>query len=450
MKGKRLFQLINELTRTEHRQLVNACKLSADKRAAALGQLLRKRNLTENTFEQWRTELIKSWNIADVAEQDKKQRRWVDFCCKEIERLLLNNHVANSDLGYHELAKIFDSRNHEDLTAYYNQLAVQSAKAHNELSRLVDGYDIQLRWLSRNQTKKNIADMAALLLKRNQATELAYHRAMSYSYSVSSALYIDSPDDASYKQLIPTTEAFLALRNATTEEYSRILYMLAETRFSFYDRKEFERLLKSVRQAVEKCRLPDMEKALLERGCSYLHITAGLYYAYDTDKLIADAEAMLAIMLRYKMHDTTGFFFLLFLLLIKGSKELYDKLLKKHKAAFATEEGKDYWLFLQAMRLCLDNKCEQATDCLLQTSYSKSAYVAAWSRLLDISIHLKMGNKRYAQTLVERTKRFLKINSGHRVLYGPVSQALLMLERKLHDKPIPKEVPLFGYYNWFK
>lgn len=71
MKGKRLYQLINELSRTEHRQLVNACKLSSDKRATALGELLRKRNLTEKGFEKWLLVLVQSWNINQEKEQEK-------------------------------------------------------------------------------------------------------------------------------------------------------------------------------------------------------------------------------------------------------------------------------------------------------------------------------------------------------------------------------------------
>ena len=212
MKGKRLYQLVQELDKTEHRQLVNACKLSADKRSLALVDLLRKRNLTEKSFDSWLSQLVTSWNIRSQTELDKKQRRWVDFACKEVEKLVIKNRLENNQIYNHELSRIFDSRNHEDLTVYYNKKAIEEATQKRDYNTLVAEYDISLRWLGRNQSNPNVAKISKLLMLRKEATELHYHENMSYFYSVSSALYIDNPGDVSYKRIVPAPSEFKTLK----------------------------------------------------------------------------------------------------------------------------------------------------------------------------------------------------------------------------------------------
>lgn len=449
MKGKRLFQLIKDLSKTEHRQLINACKISADKRTTALGQLLRKRNLTESGFEKWLSDLAASWNLTDAAERDKKQRRWIDYACKETEQLLIMNQFEDSNKRHHELASIFDKRNHEELTGYYNHLSLQTAQSTQDINALLGAYDRELRWLGRNQTQKNIDKIAALLYKRKQATELAFHQAMSYFYTVSSALYVDNPNQESYLKIVPGSKQFSELRQAANEEYSQVLYRLAEARFNFYQPALFEQHLKAVWQAIHTGSLSEESKQHLTRSFYYLRITGGLYYGFDLKQMIQDAEAMLHIMLRYKIYDSIGFFFLLFFLLLDKNTARYDTLLKKHGSVFFTADNHDYLLFLESLRLYLNNQADKALDHLLHTSYSKSLYVAAWSKLLEIEIHSARNDKRLVKVLTARAKRFLKTNSGHRIIFDPLTQVLNTLEQPQGKKANTKAKGLFTYYAMF-
>ena len=449
MKGKRLYQLINELNKTEHRQLVNHCNLSSDKRAIALGELLRIRNLTETGFEKWLLLLVKSWNIQQSIEQEKKQRRWVDFACKEIEQLLLKNHFAESDARHYQLANLFDKRNHEELTTYYNEQSLQTASDEKNLNSILNGYDIQLRWLSRNQTKANIAQIGSLLVKRKQATELSYHEAMSYFYSVSSALYIDNPNAEAYKKIMPDEQQLLALRNDTSDEYSQILYLLAQTRFSFYQQPLFEQHLKETFIAIHNGKLNEGDKHRLERSCLYLRITGGLYYGFDLKKMIKHAEDMLVIMLRYKIYDSVGFFFLLFFVLVDNNLSKYDALLKKHKSAFFNNENTDYPLFLESLRIYLKEGSDKALGNLQKTCYSKSLYVAAWSKLLEIKIHAERNDDRFVKVLTTKAKRFIKTNSDHRLIAEPVLHVLNAFDQKKDDKIKKNNHTLFAYYAMF-
>jgi hypothetical protein len=449
LKGKRLFQLIRELNKTEHRQLVNACKLSADKRSIALGELLRKRNLTETGFEKWLIALARSWNIAEPAELDKKQRRWIDFSCKEIETLLILNQFSDSRKRQRELAEIFDKRNHEELTGYYNHLAVQSALANKNLNALIAAYDIDLRWLGRNQTKTNIASIGSVLQKRKEATELSYHEAMSYFYSLSSALYIDNPDEITYRKIAPGKQQFVAMRSSAEDQYSKALYWLAETRFNFYDQTAFEQYLKAAGQAIQNCGLEERLKQQLTRNFLYLRITSGLYYGFDLKEMRKNAESMLRIMLQFKIYDPIGFFFLLFFLLLDNDFEAYDTLLKRHKTTFFNNENKDYPLFLESLMIYLKEGSEKALDNLQKTCYSKSLYIAAWSKLLEIEIHAARNDNHFVQVLIDRAKRFIKTNSGHRLIVEPVAHVLNAFDRKQSKKVRKNDHKLFAYYAMF-
>ena len=427
--------------------MINACKLKADKRAIALGELLSKRNLTEVNFEKWLLALVKSWQIKEPAEQDKKQRRWIDFACKEIENQFINDHFAESPKRNFELANIFDKRNHEDLTNYYNKLSLQSAEAGNDAPSLINGYDIQLRWLGRNQTQKNIGAIGSLLLKRKEVTEQFYHEAMAYFYTVSSALYIDNPNDKAYLEIASTKNSFLELRNTAKDSYNHILYLLAEARFNFYNRRVFENQLKEISRTIEDSHLDLNSKRYLERNCLYLKISGGLYYNFDIQSMIADAEKMFEIMLSYKIYDSVGYFLYLFLLLINKKLEQYDRLAKKYNTTFYSVENKDYFLFLESLRLYQGRKSEQAIANLLHTSYSHSLYVAAWSRLLEIKIHSEDGDNRLVKVLIDRAKRFLKTHKGNRLIYEPMMSFLLLFEDKKTQKTKAEQPKYFVYYS---
>lgn len=412
-----------------------------------MGELLRKRNLTEVNFEKWLLALVKSWQIREPAEQDKKQRRWIDFACKEIENQFINNHIAESSKRNFELANIFDKRNNEDLTNYYNKLSLHSAQADNDAPSLINGYDMQLRWLGRNQTKKNIGAIGSLLLKRKEVTDQSYHEAMAYFYTVSSALYIDNPNDAAYREIAPSKHQFSELRHSAKEGHSYILYLLAEVRFNFYNRKIFEKQLKEAFGALEDSHIDLKTKNFLERNCLYIKITGGLYYNFDMQSMIADAEKMFEIMLSYKIYDSIGYFLYLFLLLVDKKPEQYDRLVKKYNTMFYSLENKDYFLFLESFRLYQGRKSEQAIANLLHTSYSNSLYVAAWSRLLEIKIHSEDRDHRLVKVIIDRAKRFLKIHEGNRLIYEPMMSFLSKIEDKKAQKTWVEQPKYFAYYS---
>lgn len=258
---------------------------------------------------------------------------------------------------------------------------------------------------------------------------------------------MDNPNDLAYREIAPTKNSFLELRNTAKDSYNHILYMLAEARFNFYNRKIFEKQLKEVSRTIEESHLDLNSKRYLERSYLYLNITGGLYYNFDMQSLTADAEKMFEIMLFYKIHDSIGYFLYLFLLLVDKNLEQYDRLVKKYNTMFYSVENKDYFLFLESLRLFQGRKSEQAIANLLHTSYSHSLYVAAWSRLLEIKIHSDDGDNRLVKVLIDRAKRFLKTHKGNRLIYEPMMSFLLKLEGKKILKTRVEQPKYFTYYS---
>lgn len=447
MKGKRLFQLIKELNRTEHRQLVYDCSISSDKRNKALLELLKKRSLSEKSFETWLQGMVKSWGIKDETEQDKKQRRWVDFACKEIENLLLRNYYSQSDKRYHDLSGLFSKRNHQDLTAYYNAKAIESARRNKWYDMLADEYDLSVQWLSRNQNSKNISLIRGIMKMRKEVTDLRYHEAMSYFYTVNSSLFLDLPSQFSDKAIIPNPLEFRQLRKSSPDEYSAILYALAETRYNLYQKPKYEKLLNDCFNLIEKSDLQQRDKELLKRSALYVKITGGIYHGYPIENMSEDAWQMFQYSLKYDIRDTTGFFLLLFFLLIEGNMAAYDEYMKKYKATMFIKGTEDYTAFLAAFKHYREGRYKPAIKLLMDISYSNSHYLSIWSRLLEIAIHYKDGDRHMCNLMVNRAKRTIASGTSPKILHEPVGVFL----STAFSKQIKTKKPLsnlFAYYGY--
>jgi len=447
LKGKRLYQLIKELNRTEHRQLVYACSVSSDKRNAALLVLLKKRSLSEKTFETWLKATVKSWGIKGEAEQDKKQRRWIDFACKEIETLLLQNHYSDSEMRYHTLSQIFDKRNQQELTSYYNSKSIESARKNKWYHVLIKDYDMSVRWLSRNQNTKNIAIIKSLMKMRKQVTDLHYHETMSYFFTINSSLFLDLPPQFADKEIIPNHKEFNQLRKSSPDSYSMILYTIAESRYNFYNRQEFESLLAKSFEQIASAGIQEGDRDILMRSAMYVKIIGGLYYGYPIKIMSQDARQMFEYSLRHGLRDTTGFFLLLFLLLIEDDFTSYDNLLKKHKSAMFIKGTEDYTGFLQAYRHFKEGKFKNAVKLLMDISYSQSHYLAIWSRLIEISIHYKDHETVLCKVMINRAKRMMATKRFPKILQHPVSMFLKTAEQMIKQGVAANSTNCFAFYK---
>lgn len=427
--------------------MVYACTVSSDKRNAALLTLLKKRSLSEKTFETWLKDTAKAWGIKDEAELDKKQRRWIDFACKEIETLLLQNHYSVSEMRFHTLSQIFDKRNHQELTSYYNSKSIESARKNKRYHVLIEEYDMSVRWLSRNQNTKNIALIKSLMKMRKQVTDLHYHETMSYFFTINSSLFLDLPLQFADKEIIPNHTEFNQLRKSSPDSYSMILYSIAETRYNFYSQQKFESLLTKSFEQIASAGLHERDRDILLRSALYVKIIGGLYYGYPINTMSRDAHQMFEFSLRHGLRDTTGFFLLLFLLLIEGDFTGYDNLLQKHMSAMFIKGTEDYAGFLQAYRQFKEGKFRNAVKLLMDISYSQSHYLAIWSRLLEIAIHYKDGETELCRVMISRAKRMMANQGFPKILQLPVSMFLKTAQQMIKQGVAVNSSNCFAFYK---
>jgi hypothetical protein len=103
---------------------------------------------------------------------------------------------------------------------------------------------------------------------------------------------------------------------------------------------------------------------------------------------------------------------------------------------------------VQALRCYLKGEIKQAIGLLMHTSYSQSNYIATWSRLLEIKIHLEEGDIRFTRVLLIRAKRLLKMSKRQRLLYEPASATIAALGAIVKGQPAINDGSAFQYYHF--
>lgn len=450
MKGKRLYQLLEELNKTEHRQLLNICKKSSDKRSLYFADLLRKRYTSIKGFEEILSDIEHKLGGTNETEQDKKLRRWCDYACLEAENLILFNKLkTDENLRLKLLSNAFDQRNNAELTSYYNKFSILKSNDLPDLENLISQYDIQLRWLGKKQYKEDIAVMESLLRKRKDITELRYHELSSFFYSVLSGLYLDNPESKVISEILPDKNELLKLGEQTVDSYSRFLYQLSYLRMGFFKPQYFAKQIEEKIAEIKNAPMVKDQRDRQLRTVFFLKIIGGLYYGYPLEEMLSCSEQIFEINIKHGYYDSVSFFFYLFFLLLDNQTSQYDLLLKKFGKKYFQDENKDYLLFLRAVRFYQLKDYGAALHNLMFLSYSHSIYLASWSRLLEITIHLNYEDLKMANVLIGRLKRFLKLNQNHPVIHGPCAQVLSFFETKTNTrhKHAPQFKNLFAYYT---
>lgn len=445
MKGKRLYLLITSLDKTEHRQLINLCKNTKDKRIELLTRLLLKRISSEKIFLNILDEVQLSFNNNEL-ESDKKLRRYVDYSCKQIESVLLFNELENNKfVRTKNLAKIFDKKNQDELTKYYNDSTINIAKESSINSGIEVHYDIKMRWLARNQFKQDIIDLKNTLHAKKIIINEHYHEEMTSYYNVLSGLFLDNPKDILVKNQIPKYDTIKSLQKSTSDEFNKLLYGIALARFNFFNKNKLFQSIELLLKDNARSNLSSDNKDKISRSILFLKNTAGLYYGQPINKMIDDAKYIFNIMINYQYYDSISFFFLVFFHLIDEDFYQADILLKKYSTAFFKGKKNEYYLFLQAFKNFQLGFFDNALTELPQLAYSSSQYLAIWSRLLEIKIHQILKNDLLLNSLINRANRYVLNNKEKNILSEPCLYVLKNIENKKNI--IKNNNSLFKFYE---
>jgi hypothetical protein len=270
---------------------------------------------------------------------------------------------------------------------------------------------------------------------------------MSYFYTVKSSLFLDLPTQFHDKQLTPDLMEIMRLLRTSPDPVNTILYNLSKARYHFYKKQKFELMLKECFALIASSSLQERDRNILERSALYLKITGGLFYGYPIPSMSQDARKMFQYTQLNNLYDTTGFFLLLFFLLIEGDVDSYTDYVKKHGPSMFVKGNENYISFLQALKYFLERKYTQAIMMLMDVSYSQSHYLAIWSRLLEIAIHAREGEWALCKVMINRAKRMVMNETFPHLLKRPV---LIYLHASAQLSKGQQQVDLsatFAYYQ---
>jgi hypothetical protein len=445
MRGKRLFNLLSELNKTEHRQLLNQCKISTDKRAQDLYELLQKRSHTESVFEKHLSQIAieAKENIKDGVE--KIISRWIDFACKEVESLFLKNKLQIKEVRNEELSRIFYARENKELSQYYNHFVMEHSKKEKKHSLLIRHYNMEYNWLVGNPTKKNIEKMQNLLLLKIESIENFNLEALSITFISLSSTYIDEPTSISESKLNDYKIDLTYYLSKTKNEYLLGLLYNADCRFSFFNINEFKVKLSNLAKLIDSLNDQNPKHYATKRYYHFIYSLGGIYYGFPIDNIQKHSEKMFKLVKKEMgKDDTISMFFMLFTTILQKDFEKYDKLLETYESKCFQTENQYYIFFLNGLKAYLNKNYKKAIENLLEITYSNHKYMAIWGKLLEIRIHKDLGDHKIVDMLKDRAIRFLKTNQSQLFYYNPSMKCLELLDAPESEK---RNEHLFDFYK---
>lgn len=434
MKGKSLYLLIDELNKSERHQLLNNSKRSGDKRQSALYKLVKNWTGSIETYELLLQECTASLfeSKKDAKEEDKVQRRFIDFSIKEIELIKLKNFLAEDHLMRNFLlTKIYSSKSHPEVNDRYLKKIAELSAENND--RFWQGYYLNemIEKTSQSHTRKETSLLHNLLIEKNELIQKNYHSDLSGIYNLISLLLLEDTDLLKeLKSLILTHEELEVLIELSKGSAEEVVYLTARARFQFYEPILFFKYFNEANTVLKKLKDKRAHKELLEE-LNLLRVLFGLHHGENATLLLP-----FATVLEQGSNGTQRFYFLLIKLLDsveKGktwndNKEI-NKLALEPENAFRKE-------FLLALYSFIKKDYSPALKRLNELSYTNHPQISTWSRLLELHIHIRKENYALCDSLINRLNRHFKTNKSKEFTSSSDKWLFNQLQQRLKSKPL--------------
>lgn len=401
MIGKSLLVLLNELTKPERHLLVNICKKSKDKRHYALYILLRNTTAASFDFEKavYKSclQLIKS---KKESEKHKTIRRFIDFAVKEIENIKIKNFINyNLSERNYLLGKIFTISNNKQLTEYYfnkastfNTVWFAAEKKEQQLQALLNNVSV-------SNNKKSLKALKALVVEKNELTQKIYHSSLSGIYERLSFLAMEDISvvkDKELKELILTENEINQLLKIAVNTVEEFRYRLARLRFLFYN-NDFHHVKKAVLKKLMQSTLREDDKKSIQLQIAYLSMLHDFNNGVDACKINFSINS--------NSYEQEKFYYYLINLLSQYENKITVSLNTKLKFS---NTNKDLQIFLELMENFLNRNFTKCIKPVGVMAYSEHFNIMAWSKLIELKLHLIKENYDYCESLIGRYDRFLK------------------------------------------
>jgi hypothetical protein len=447
MKGKRLYDLVNNLSKSELHKLHRICSQSSDKRHLVLKEILNHKN-EEEAFNRY-LDATPLFDHLDKVEQDKSVRRFIDFSIKVIEDMLLLQLVReNNTLREAALSEMFFYKNHFTLFQWYAAKATSHAQRIHDYSVENKIITLSLRLKGKHQTKTDFDDVYSLIKRKIAISELQHYDNITSSYNLLSSVVMD---DIRLKTEIAAAlpeaaEMAKLIESVPMPQYAIQLY-LVQARLSFEDKERFYYYLQQAEALLPEIDDSQLDFSRAKRNIFMLKLTVGLHYGQSLESLIPTAEEVVELNARLEFSDTIGWFFLLFLKTMKGELDIVRVQLAEKKSIFFSADNIFYRDFLESLLYYQEGDLGDALEVLQRTVYSSSYYVSMWSKVLECCIHFQLGNKKLVFSLLERIRQYIRANYYKPFTMDSSRKILHFLDLKMSEKTAPGQDDIFILYQ---
>ncbi|MFZ5551961.1 MAG: hypothetical protein ACOZCO_02505 [Bacteroidota bacterium] len=436
MKGKSLQLLIDELNKAERHQVLNSCKRSGDKRHLALYELMKSSYAGKKEFSEYLDKCSKRLydKKYNAAEQDKIQRRFIDFSVKEIENIKIKNFLSvNLAERNHLLSEIYNHSSPEILFRYVQKSAELSKNSNRSIYAEAIDREIQLR--SYTHTKKEITQLRQLLVIKNGLIQKNYHGELSRIYELLSLLEFEDRElTQELGALIlheEEAEALIGLSAGMPEEAE---YLVARARFVFYEREKFNAVLQRAKESVRKIKsIPDHKK--LNEKVVFIDVLHHFHFGFPAGELAEKAKPLISS--SDELHVFYSHFFRLLAQAEKDRMKCDVKEIQKIKFSEQNEFRKDFLLALAAFA---KKDHAVAIKKLAGLTYHDNHQLSLWARVMEITIHLEKGNDQLCESLLNRFKRTVISSKTRLFTHNSAVFSLKILQNALRGKKAEKPI----------
>jgi hypothetical protein len=434
LRGKRLVELLNELSPSELNDLELKCFNASDKRMLFIPKILQiPRALLEDWNDHLDAEIIKYFGEDNQAQVNLKGRRMINFTIDQVEQIVIQSYFKKkSSMRSFILSKALESSGQVSLIKHYAEEG--EMKASNEentlLKLLCKQALIQVLYHSPSEEDWRIAleqneEYDCLIDEINLESKVTYYEAISTLYLEKNTLLTKT------KMELESEIKQLLMEIHTSYDSARLLFALAKLN---YNTSELDGYFGQAKSALQRIDFKSETVIELERRIRFMELRLGFFSGKQIPQLMYLFDDFLTFQKLFSLTNNHVMFYYILFLVLDGQSELGFETLKKNKLYF---KGKEELLesFLFGLIACVQDDYKKAIRLLNPIMYSESYFFAVFARFLIVKIHLNREAFHLAKSILESTLGLLKKNKGNPLGAEANSFTLDCLKKRLLKKP---------------
>lgn len=409
MVGNRLYNLINLLTASQSKTILNICKDSNDKRKKALAILIKARPYkNEAVFQAALNARFLGKDKIMTPVLNGEIRRFADYAAGEIENVILLQNLKQDTLSRKLfLVKHFLGTNNSFLIDHYLDGAYHQSTEKNDLLSKNMSLDYLLIAYAKLQTDSASNKLKELTRQKFNFIQELYHRNLSEYYNMVTNMSIDD-SDLLKEAVFPDKKAFEQLFRQSAGSLYSVVYKLSLARLNFTNENLCRSLLDSCKRELKEFSVRNEDWSKIYRRILFTRVSFGLHFGWDNEMVLEESRELLLHNEKNKYYDDGAFFYFLFCLLLQGGIAEAEKTFKVKRSLYFKHKPSALMNFLESLYAFRTKDDKALKHKLAKVTYGDSYYMVVWSRLLEL---IYWANKRdviYFDNLCYRLERYLK------------------------------------------